>query len=330
MDALIQSTALLGYSELVRQLGHDPEAILKRFHIAPDLPGREDGALPLRKLIYLLQSSAEEFDCPDFGLRLAAQQGIEVLGPVGLIVRHCDNLGEAMEAISRYLYVHSPAGLVTLDRSDESAPRVLHEITLTGIPNKRQAEERAMMVGQNILNLLMGSGFAARTVLFSHQTPLPQARYREFFKTEVLFNQPVNAFVLKPEDLHHPLAQKDPYLKRFVAEQITKTAATPNLNLEAQIRRLIKQWLPTGHCTIKVMADQLCLHPRTLQRRLTEENLSFEQMVDEVRKECFAEYLTNSKIPLSQLTGLIGYTEQSSLNRACQRWFGMSPGQLRG
>ncbi len=329
MSTLIQATALLGYNELVQQLGYDPAQLLRQFHLAADLPGREDGALPLRTLIHLLQASAEEFACPDFGLRLAEHQGIEILGPVALIARYCDSVGEAIEAISRYLYVHSPGGVVTLDRSDKTAPRVLHEIGLSGLPHKRHAEERAMVVGQNILTLLMGGSFAARAVLFTHSTPIPQARYREIFKTEVLFNQPVNAFILKPEDLQYPLAQKDPYLKRFVTEQVTKTAAAPRPHLAVQIRGLVRQWLPTGHCTIRVLAEQLCLHPRTLQRRLTAENLSFEHIVDEVRKECVAEYLMNASIPLSQLTGLIGYTEQSSLNRACQRWFRMSPGQLR-
>ena len=34
-------------------------------------------------------------------------------------------------------------------------------------------------------------------------------------------------------------------------------------------------------------------------------------------------------VGVSQIAGLLGYTEQSTLNRSCRRWFGMTPRQYR-
>ena len=42
-----------------------------------------------------------------------------------------------------------------------------------------------------------------------------------------------------------------------------------------------------------------------------------------------SEYLAQSVIPLSQVTALLGYSSQTSLNRACLRWFGQTPNALR-
>src|SRR5215471_4796052 len=114
MDALVRATALAGYQEFVRGLGYDAGALLRRFHIVSKLPGREDAYLPFRAMIQLFNASAEEFDCPDFGLRLADYQGIETLGPLALIARHCDTVGEAIGAICKYFYVQNSGSIITL------------------------------------------------------------------------------------------------------------------------------------------------------------------------------------------------------------------------
>ena len=42
-----------------------------------------------------------------------------------------------------------------------------------------------------------------------------------------------------------------------------------------------------------------------------------------------ARYLAEPMLHLSQVAGLLGYAEQSTLNRSCRRWFGMTPRQYR-
>ena len=48
-----------------------------------------------------------------------------------------------------------------------------------------------------------------------------------------------------------------------------------------------------------------------------------------MRREQAARYLAEDDLPFSQVTSLLGYTEQSAFNRACQRWFAMTPRQYR-
>jgi AraC-like DNA-binding protein len=40
-------------------------------------------------------------------------------------------------------------------------------------------------------------------------------------------------------------------------------------------------------------------------------------------------YLNLPALQLSQIAGLLGYTEQSALNRSCRRWFGKTPREYR-
>jgi AraC-like DNA-binding protein len=71
------------------------------------------------------------------------------------------------------------------------------------------------------------------------------------------------------------------------------------------------------------------MHTRTLQRRLGEQGLFFEDIVDDVRRSRAEEYMRYGVIPLAEIAGLLGYSDQSSLNRSCVRWFGRTPAQLR-
>ncbi|MGH8461856.1 MAG: helix-turn-helix domain-containing protein [Stenotrophobium sp.] len=77
------------------------------------------------------------------------------------------------------------------------------------------------------------------------------------------------------------------------------------------------------------LADALHLHPRTLQRRLVDEDTNLEALKDEARREVASHYLENSVLPLSQVAALLGYCEQSALTRSCQRWFRQAPLVLR-
>jgi AraC-like DNA-binding protein len=71
------------------------------------------------------------------------------------------------------------------------------------------------------------------------------------------------------------------------------------------------------------------MHPRTLQRRLATEGVRFQDLLDRERRELARRYLAEPLLELSQVARLLGYAEQSTLNRSFQRWFGITPGRYR-
>src|SRR5690348_7482777 len=114
MSSLIRAANLWGYPELVRELGGDPGPLLARFHVPPGIEHEDDAFLPFEGLARLLDASADELDCPDFGLRLSRWQGLDMLGPVAVIARNAQTFLGGLESIAQYLYVHSPALTLTV------------------------------------------------------------------------------------------------------------------------------------------------------------------------------------------------------------------------
>ncbi len=57
--------------------------------------------------------------------------------------------------------------------------------------------------------------------------------------------------------------------------------------------------------------------------------MTCQDVIERVRRDQAARDLAEPRFLLSQIAGLLGYTEQSTLNRSCRRWFGRTPKQYR-
>jgi len=77
------------------------------------------------------------------------------------------------------------------------------------------------------------------------------------------------------------------------------------------------------------VARELRLSKRTLQRRLTEDGITFQQLMEEARRELARHYLLHSSLELNETAYLLGYEDANSFFRAFHEWEGTSPGQWR-
>jgi hypothetical protein len=71
MGNLIRAIALRGYRDVVRNLGGDPGPFLARYGLPAVIGLEQDEFVPFDAYVRLLEASADELACPDFGLRMA-------------------------------------------------------------------------------------------------------------------------------------------------------------------------------------------------------------------------------------------------------------------
>ena len=322
----IRIRSLTGYMELVRELGADPVPLLKRCNISPDRIERGDDVIPHSANIRLFEITAEELQCPDFGLRLARRQDVDMLGPLAVIGRNSKTVREAVLGMTEHMYAYAPALLITL-APDWNRPneRISFDIAVDGVPNRRQVMDITLGVSDGVLRLLCGPSYRAQQVHFRHFPAGGTLRYREFFQCPVSFGQPEYALIVRSQDLDRPIDRGDPSL-RAMAEAFVKSIGDLHpLDVTGQVRALIQRLLPTAHATLAVIAEHLCTQERTLQRRLAEQGTSFDLLVEAARRDLADRLLVEAHMPLSQVARMLGYSEQSSFNRAFGRWFGTSP-----
>ena len=327
--SLIRGTALQGFTDLVEELGGELQPLLDLAHLPAEAVGDQDSFVSYRSVVTALEAAAAATGADDFGRRLATRQGLEILGPLGVAARTAGTTGAALQAIEQYMTVYSPAIAITVTAPPRSRMAELEwRIVVRRSPPHRQAAELALGVALRVLQLLAGADFRPRSVQLRHQPLGDPAAYRAYFGCPVEFAAERYAFRFPAAVLSRPLADDGDV--HALAQQYLSTIAVPTASATADtVAELVRHKLPTGTHDLDVVAGQLALHRRTLQRQLAEQGTSFAALVDQVRRDEAERYLSETDMPLGQLAGLLGLSEQSALSRASRRWFGMPPKQVR-
>jgi AraC-like DNA-binding protein len=68
---------------------------------------------------------------------------------------------------------------------------------------------------------------------------------------------------------------------------------------------------------------------RTLDRRLAEEGVTFNAILQQLKASLAVRYLEEDGIPTSRIAWLLGFEEANSFSHACRRWTGKSPREFR-
>lgn len=330
MGNLIRATALRGYRDVVREIGGDPDVFLARYGIPAGIGVEEDAFVPFNAYVHLLEASADELACPDFGLRMAQWQGLDIFGPIAVIARNARTVFDGVQAVARFLYVHSPAlTLRLLPQTAKGSVTFAFELTEPGLSDVIQAYEVSMAVAARIVHLLGGSEARPRAVWFMHAQQGPDRSYHEAFDCRVRYQRSSCGFELSRRLADRRIESADPEASRLAAKYLERKYLPPSAPLSHRVAQLAQRLLPTGHCGVDAIAGELVLNPRTLQRQLAAEGLRCQDVIDRERRAAAAKYLTKPGLELSQIAGMLGYTEQSALNRSCRRWFDKTPRQLR-
>lgn len=325
--SLIRGTSLTGFPELVRTLGGaEPDELLRRHSIPMTAVGDFDSFVDYVGLLRLLEDAARETRTPGFGRQLADLQGIEILGVVGAAARTAGTVRHAVAIIGRYLGAYSPAIQIRLDSEADRPGLTTFEFRIVAerLPPHAQGIELALGVALRVLRLLLGSTWSPLGVRLPHTALVPRAEYLAYFGTRVTFEDSIAGFTIRSSDLDQRLAP-DPTTHGALIAYLEAIVPAGRSAVKPAVAELVRRLFPTGEARLDLVAEQLGLHERTLQRRLAEEGTSYAEVVDGVRRGVCERLLRDTDMTLGHLARELGYAEQGALTRACRRWYGAAP-----
>ena len=329
---MVRASGVRGYETLMRKLGADPLVMLRRYRISPEALQDDEALLPIRSVVHMFEASASVTQCPDFGLRLAEEQDISVLGPVAIAMQNALTVANAVEIFSRYLFVHSPSmSLSVHPRSHlvRDAVEVRFELQLPGQTSLRQTMDVCLADVHRIIMFLAGNRSGLLAVALPHTPLAPVNVYRRFFGAPVHIEQAHCGLHIARSTFEQNLQGVNQALQKIAVDYLALNFGNPGQTVAMRVRHALQRTLGTPQGGKSEVASMLGMHPRTLQRHLTAENTSFEALRETIQKEMAMRYLCETRIPLSQLAGLLGYAEQSVFTRACRRWFDQTPSAMR-
>ena len=320
----LPSSQLRAFVDAFERLGYDVTSLLTDAGIRRSELDDPDAMIPSKACDAIFGRACEQRRIPNLGAHLAAVTPIGTYPLLDYLVVTTDTVGGALEQLVRYFHlVNAPFRLAIADDGDV-VRLVIHAATAfsaeyeTSITVHHLREETEHRVRPLCVSL-------------EHQ-PENRADLERLLGCPVRAPSPWTGVEFSKQSLRLPLRRRDPALRAVLeghAASVTRSLTSEDHSTVARVRGALASRLPHAVPEIGVIARQLAISPRTLQRRLAAEGVSYQQVIDMVRREAAERLLRNASISIGEVGYLLGFSEPSAFHRAFKRWHGVTPQQYR-
>ena len=213
----------------------------------------------------LLERSADDLACPEFGLRLAERQDIGILGPLAVAMRSAPTLGEAMRCAAKYIYVYNGAIGFSV-RTDGDRALLTFDVLAEHDRHCAQTIEHGVGIAWRIVRMLSAERSHLKQVWLPHPPVATRAVYRRHLVAPVEFNARLAAIAIDRSDLDLALGEHNEELRALAVDYLSVRFPARATSVAAQVRAVIERLLGTGECSYTQVADvrlDAPVHPPT-------------------------------------------------------------------
>ena len=323
MSSWVRSGALVGAPDLIRRLGGDPAALALAAGIDAAAFNDPDFPVPAGAVVGFFEAAAASCRCENFGLRLARQQDLSLLGPLWPLMQSAATVGEMLQDLARYFLLHTTGALLSIQSSRRGLILDYSLSTGTSATDRHTMELGIALLVHELQK--RRPNWRPGRVLLRHGPPQDLRLHRQVLGPHVLFNADRNALFVDPEIMAAPYGSGDAQVHQQLTSSLgARRRQLPELLL-ARTETVIRSLISFSPCDVATTAGILHLSPRSLQRKLAEEKTSFSEILDAVRADLALKYLQQSDLKIAAIAEILGFSETSTLTRAFRRWYGQSP-----
>lgn len=310
--------------------GADPGRLRERSGIGREEVEDFDARIPLANYIALMRAAKSECGQPALGLYLGATRDFRDFSVVGLICYAAATMGDALKELNRY------SRLVAEFDVMDGAPRF--EIVRRGdgmwMVDRRHDPEPFPEMTESTWSRFISetrrhfpeAPFAI-AVHVAHSAPDHADVYERALGVPVTFASDWNAIQIDPNwlsiRLHNPSAYAFGVLSER-ADALMRELESAR-SVRGQVEARLMPMLHRGEVSMRDLAKDMGLSRQTLYRRLRDEGVTFEAVLDDLRRQLAEHYLRAGRISVNEAGYLIGFSDPGSFSRAFKRWTGLSP-----
>ena len=321
------------------ECGFQIDPLFERLGIKPDLIHLQQATISIEAMDELMLACVQACRqaSPDrhFPFVLGESFSFEYLPEIETYISTSANLREAAKALQWVRELVNP--YIDLRLTEQGRLAWIH-LKAGQEPVQGSAMETAIYYIESVqptvlkfARMLLGKQARFRILRFRHPPPEYAAMYEAYFHIPVAFNQDYDGIEFDRELLDLPLQGAFPSLHEqaeYLVEQ--RVARLPQRQgLAAQVKELLESQPEQLNQGIEHCADALGLHPRSLQRRLRQEETQYAELLDEVRFGAAIRALQAGQCNLETLSETLGFADRRSFTRAFKRWSGCTPSQYR-
>jgi AraC-like DNA-binding protein len=309
------------------RLGYDVDSLLADISLTRSDLADPDLLIPCDVVGAFFRRSQQVRPLKNLWTRLGAVTPLGAIPLLDYLILTSDTVGQGFEQEARYFRLLNAPFTLDIQRKEDPV-RVVYLVAAWIPPSTVEYSA--------ILNV---QGFRTETddrfhfayVSFTHQ-PDDAAEIERLLGCDVRVNASWAGFAMPRKAWDLPLRRRDPILRAMLESQADAIIAArmPPLNgLALDVRRVLMARLARGESDIELVARDLAMSARTLQRKLAAAGLSYHELLDRARHETAERCLADSSLSIGEVAYLTGYSEPAAFHRAFRRWTGITPQAFR-
>lgn len=325
MVTTVLSVASRAVLDATARLGLDCDAILRAAGLSREEVYDPDARISAEHADAVWMHAFSQAQTPDLALLAAEALPFGAYKVIDFVVANAPTVGEGLRRVCRYFPILDPRGRIdvhedalVLTTEGREVPPAAQQYTLAAVLLRSQAAA--------------GVPWAAAAVDFTFGAPEDRRTYERVFGDVCRFSQPEARLVVPPAtwDLRVEGANEalfsvlDDHAQRLLAEVPEREPSFAD-----DLRHHVRAQLCGGDLGIGSIAKSMGMSERTLQRRLEDLELTYSNVLGEVRHEASKSYLREPNVSIAEVAWLLGFSEQSAFSRAFKRWTKQSPGAWR-
>lgn len=265
---------------------------------------------------------------PPLSLQLGAAVTPTALDVLAYASMSSGTLGDAMGLLCQFEPYR--LGFAECEVSEEGTEAVVTLRAQGDWPTLPLQIEIAMAGWVEFGRWITGNAAHPLCIELAHAAEAPLTHHEAFFHCPVLPGRQRYAVHIDRRLLTHRLAASNPDVCRLMREEMQRRIERHARGEQFLVRldRAIEACLSDGVPTMERVAQAMSLETRQFRAQARAAGTTLMAEVDAVRQRLARQHLT-AGVPLADISQRLGYSEQSAFNRACVRWFGVSPGKWR-
>ena len=191
--------------------------------------------------------------------------------------------------------------------------------------------ESISSVKMAFISHMLGPDAKAIEMHFEYDQPEYIDLYQEVFSCPLIFNSNKNSMKINSSILDQPLKSGNPKFFQFFEDQLKKQLSEleENNSILSQINNILIELRTSGDFSIDIVASKLNMGTRTLQRRLKDEGVNYNNVLQTFKKTIAENYIKQNNFSISEIAYMLGFSEPSAFHRFFKKWTGKTPKEFR-
>ena len=326
--SLSRGKHIAAFAAYLRKLGLPVDPTLNHSGLPYSSVEKPEMILPVRPTFRFYDRVAQLTNNPAVGIDVLRPLSLGDLGDFGATVSGEATLYRALLEFRRRAPSETSIHRIHIHHRDEAI--LFSHTCVVGSQDRGSWDAALYTLGWMLkaVNYALPDWSPAHITVAAEETPERRAAILSLGCDSVAFGKTKTGFAIPRSLLSMPMRRPEP-AKRVRSDAEARNLIDLSDNLPATLREVISAYGPERWLNVNELAEIIDMGMRTIQRRLSDEDLSYSELVESARFEYAGELLESSEMPISEIADKLGYSHHANFSRAFHGWAGVSPRAFR-